>query len=85
MNEKLIKNALKKALHHYTKTQSFCDIISEELQPFFNEDISVLYQMGDGFVVLHEPKRTYEGPLNTSVMSVVEFIKEDPNRFKDKV
>lgn len=78
---KLLKNA-ENAL---SKLQSKQDDLCIFFQPYFDEEISVLYQDSDGFVILHNQDfiDKSRSNLNTPVKEVFENIKKDKNFYKN--
>lgn len=64
---------------HTAKGQmdSACGNISRILQPFFNAEISVDFQPGDGFVVIWEDG-CFSAPNNKTVEDVILQINDDP-------
>jgi len=78
MNETNFKKALKKAEKAEIQLNSACGDMAIILQPYFPDEISVLYQEADGFVVLHNTDtQGLQSNLNTPVIEVVENVKED--------
>ena len=56
------------------------------LQPYFNEEIAVLYQEADGFVVLYNrdiEDKSYAN-LNSGVEEVFKNIQKDENFYKKR-
>jgi hypothetical protein len=62
------------------------DALANIFQPYFNDEISVLYQESDGFVVLHNTDCENENyaNLNPGVKEVFENIQSDKNYYKNK-
>ena len=59
---------------------SQCETMALMLQEFFDEEITVLWQESDGFVVLHDMGN--EKNLNTPVFEVIDAVKKDLNAFR---
>jgi hypothetical protein len=60
------------------------DDLLEFFQPFFDEDIGILYQEADGFVILHNrdcDNKNYSN-LNTGIKEAFENIQKDENFYK---
>jgi hypothetical protein len=76
----LLNNA-KKAI---MKLKSKEDDLLMFLQPYFNEEIAVLYQESDGFVVLFnmDNEDRNHSNLNSGVEEVFENIQKDKNFYK---
>ena len=60
------------------------DIMSSFFQPYFDDEIFVMYQESDGFVVVHnvDHKDKNHSTLNSSVNEVFYNIKKDKNFYK---
>jgi hypothetical protein len=80
MNLRALNTAHRRAAKAAREQHAQCEIMAAELQEFFDEDISVLYQESDGFVILHSTND--EKNLNTHIDDVVAAIKKDPNAFR---
>ena len=76
---------LKQANEAICNLKSKEDAIAELFQPYFNEQISVLYQESDGFVVLHNidmEDKSYSN-LNSGVSEVFENIQYDKDFYRN--
>jgi hypothetical protein len=80
---KNINKLLKDAEKARSKMESACGQIASNLQPFFDEEISVDFQPGDGFVVIWENESKHFAPHNIPVEDVVNKIKKDILAFKN--
>jgi hypothetical protein len=67
-----IETALKKANKAEQELNSRCGVLAALLQPQFEEEITVLYQSGDGFVVCYEEDHR-SAPAN---IPIIEFIQD---------
>ena len=76
MNLRRFNSAHNKAVKANLHVDSQCGVMASELQEFFNEEIAVLYQSGDGFVVLHD------GHQNTPVYDVITAVRKDKNTYQ---
>lgn len=81
MKTSLIKKELSKAIKYSGKSHNACGVIASELQPFFDYEITVFEQSGDGFVVEYEANDGL-APHNIPVLQVVEDLKKDPNTYR---
>lgn len=76
-------NQAKKAI---IQLKSKEDSLAELFQPYFDDEISVLYQESDGFVVLHNTDcedKNYSN-LNPGIKEVFENIQKDKNFYKNR-
>ena len=69
---------IKKATEASTKANSAADDLAISFQPYFKGEISVLYQMGDGFVILYDEEMNYTEP----VLTAHDNISKDINHYK---
>lgn len=81
MDKKLINRQLKLASKGESLMSNACGEIAIELQSYFDFDISVFFDEGDGFVVLWDAE---DGnvPINEAVEEVVKWIEKDPDHYK---
>lgn len=81
MDIKLINKQLKLAIKSESVMHSACGAIASNLQPYFDCDISVFNQRGEGFVVLWDAE---DGnvPNNDRVEDVVERIAKSPDHYR---
>lgn len=77
----LINRKLASAHKALEAMQNHCEIIAKELQPYFEEEISVFWQPSDGFVVIQETEEC-NAPSNYSVNQVIEELKNDKNAYR---
>lgn len=82
MKTKYIQNQLDKARKHLGISNLACKAITSELQSFFEYEISVMHQMGDGFVVCWDCNDSQIAPYNIPVEDVLENIKRDSNAYR---
>lgn len=78
--KKLLKNANKAIMNLKSKE----DYLAEFFKPYFDEEIHVLYQESDGFVILHNVDyhdRDHSN-LNTGVIEAFKNIKADKNYYR---
>jgi len=76
MDTRTFQTALRRARKAERELHTQCSILTEMLQPFFSEEISVLFQPSDGIVVLHD-----DANLNTQIEEVFNEITNDLNAF----
>lgn len=81
MNLKDFNKTVKKANKALGELNNYCGSLSMMFQPYFNEEISVMYQMGDGFVVVYETD-CFSAPKNDPIEEVFNNIKSDKNFYK---
>ena len=84
MTNKEFQSALKKAYKCEQKLKSACVDLENIFQPYFNDEITVLYQNSDGFVILHDTELSLgreNGYKNTEVKHAFELIKNDKKHF----
>ena len=90
MDKKKFSAALKKAQKCESMLKHACSDLEFIFQPYFSDEISVLYQPADGFVILHDTDMAcgWEcGNKNTGVKEAFECIQENPKHYirtKDK-
>lgn len=80
------KTLLNNAQKAIMKLKSKEDDLLMFLQPYFDEEIAVLYQESDGFVVLYNrdiEDKSYSN-LNSGVEEVFENIQKDENFYKNR-
>ena len=83
MNKRKLESALKRARIAESKLKSACDDIAEIFQHYFDCDIDVIHQVGDGFVVLYNTDTNgNDSNLNDPVDNVFENLKIDPNHYR---
>lgn len=77
---KLSKSAYRSISNLKSKEDDLCDFF----QPYFNEDIGVLYQEADGFVILHnrDCEDRSQSNLNTGIREAFTNIQKDENFYK---
>jgi len=83
MDQNKLNTALKKAGKAEGELKAACDDIVNLFQPYFDEEIEVLHQMSDGFVILYNID--FEGihsNLNDSVIHALENIKKDKDYYR---
>jgi hypothetical protein len=61
---------------------SHTGVIEEMLQPYFEKEIHILYQMSDGFVVCIESYSFHDAPSNIPVEDVLDDLEIDKEAFK---
>ena len=84
--ERKFKSLLKNANKALSNLKLNEDKLSIFFQPYFDEEIAVLYQESDGFVILHNKDvedKSYAN-LNTGVKEVFETIQKDENFYKNQ-
>lgn len=81
MKISLIKKELSKAIKYARKSHNACGVIASELQPFFDYEIAVFEQPGDGFVIEYEANDGL-APHNIPVLKAVEALKKDPDAYR---
>lgn len=77
MDKRKFAGAHRRAKNHLLKLDGACAEMAIMLQPYFDEEVHVLHQESDGFVVLHG-----ENDWNTNVHDVIAAIEKDPDFFK---
>lgn len=83
MNKRKLESALKKANTAESRLKGACDEMVEIFQPYFDCEIDVLHQMGDGFVVLYNTDTNGNSSnLNDPVKDVFENLKIDINHYR---
>ena len=83
MNKRKLESALKRAGTAESKLKSACADIAEIFQHYFDCDIDVIHQMGDGFVVLYNTDTNGNNSnLNDPVNEVFENLKLDINHYR---
>lgn len=81
MDKKLINKQLKLAVKAENAMHNACGGIASDLQPYFDYDISVFHQEGDGFVVMWDEDDN-NAPISETVENVVETIEKDPDHYR---
>lgn len=76
MDKKKFNTAHRRAKKAENEMVTQCGIMAGILQDFFDEEIEVLFQPGDGFVVLHGMME------NTPVDDVIIAIQKDVDAFR---
>lgn len=71
--KKKIETALKRGDKAEQSLNSACGQMADLLQEFFEDDITVLYQQGDGFVICYDTDDRSTAPEN---ISITEFIQK---------
>lgn len=67
-------------------TNGACNGIKENLEKYFEGEIDVFHQQGDGFVVLYNTEsHGKDSNLNHPVSVVVKNIKFDENHYRDLI
>lgn len=80
MNLRALNTAHRRAAKAEREQHIQCENMASELQEFFDHEITVLFQEGDGFVVLHNDKE-FEN-CNTPVEEVVAAVLKDKDAFR---
>ena len=81
MKASIIKSELSKAIKYSGKCYSACGRIASEFQPYFDDEIIVFEQPGEGFVIEFEANDGL-APHNIPVMKALAAIKSDPNYYR---
>lgn len=81
MKKSEFNRQLRLAKNAESKMYSACGSLAEMFQPFFNEEISVLSQPDDGFVIMYDQDNSY-APVNEPVNEAFENIKNDQDYYK---
>lgn len=76
-----LKNQAHKAISNLKSKE---DDLLMFFQPYFYEEISVLYQESDGFMVLHDVDNSdkYQQNKNSGISEVFQNIQKDENYYK---
>ena len=83
MNKRELEKALKKATKAESELKSACDDIATIFEPYFDCEIDILHQMGDGFVVLYNTDTNGNNSnLNDPLKDVFENLKIDINHYR---
>lgn len=68
----VIKRKLNQAESHRVKMEECCKAIADQLQKYFECEIHITYQDGDGFVVYGEGVNDFDAPFNIPVDLILE-------------
>ena len=79
MNKRQFESKLKKA---ESSLNGACANLANLFQPYFDIEIHVLYQSGDGFVILYETGNVQQAPVNEAVNEVFNNIKRNKDYYK---
>lgn len=84
MDKKEFEKLKNQAFKAITNLKSKEDKLASFFQPYFDDDISVLYQESDGFVVLHDTENSdkFQRNKNSGIKEVFENITKDSNYYK---
>lgn len=80
MNITELKRKIFQAERAKIKLDRLCDFIAEKLQPFFDEEINVFHQNGDGLVVFYDD--AWGECVNIPVDTIYEAIKQGETNFE---
>ena len=84
MNRTIFEKQLKKAYIAESKLNAECAGLELLFRPYFTDEITVLYQPSDGFVILHDidiPMGEMNGYKNTGVIEAFDYISKNPKHF----
>lgn len=84
MEKRKFNSTLRRAIRLENQLNGACDDLADMFQPYFDDDISVLYQSSDGFVILHnlDVDDKSNTNLNTGVKEAFDIISKDENHFR---
>ena len=83
MNKNEFKKALKRGVTAESNISNACADMAIFFEPYFDCEIAVLHQMGDGFVILYNMDRhDNQANLNEPVINAFENIKEDEDYYR---
>ncbi|WP_159522913.1 hypothetical protein [Sunxiuqinia indica] len=80
MDKRKFSTALRRAKKAESQLHGQCEIMASMLQEFFDDEITVLFQESDGFVVLHSDKNW--DSANTPIKEVISAIEKDKDAFR---
>lgn len=84
MEKRKFIDALKRAYRCEANLKNACADLEIMFQPYFSDEISVLFQPSDGFVILHDTDIDMgqeRGNKNTGVEEAFEYIQENPKHY----
>ena len=81
MNKKIYNTLKKKCINAESRLNLATESLAEKLQPYFKDEIDVLYQPSDGFVVLvlNDVPSHEEAPPNLPIDEVFKTITDKPD------
>ena len=83
MNEKDLQKALKKGKKAERELKSACEDMATIFEPYFDCEIDVLHQLGDGFVILYNTDiNGNNSNLNDPVIDAFENLKININHYR---
>jgi len=84
MNKKEFNKELAKAENAESKMSIACGSLACMFESYFDGEIDVLHQMGDGFVILYNMEGSgLHDNLNEPVKNAFENIKKDKDYYKE--
>ena len=83
MNRNELNKALKRGVNAKSKLSKACSDMATFFEPYFDCEIEVLHQMGDGFVILYNIDRhDNQANLNEPVISAFENIRKNKDYYR---